>query len=173
MKKRSVVAAITGIAMFATAAFAAVTFDPATGLGFVGKGDVQTLLGLSNSQMQAVHTDVTFRYDATEAYTVTVEFDTGNPDQPRSLKHHVITKEKSSTVSASIAASSRKTGQWTGWNLTGFGVITETGDPLPSVGDECPNGNLGTCVVTAVELDPSSSTGGLYAVYKGNDYPLQ
>ncbi len=39
--------------MFATAIMSAsVTFDPATGTGFVGKGDVQLLFGWNNKQLQ-------------------------------------------------------------------------------------------------------------------------
>lgn len=39
-------------ATLATVAIAAVTFDPVTGTGFVGKGDVQTAFGWNNQQLQ-------------------------------------------------------------------------------------------------------------------------
>jgi hypothetical protein len=39
-------AVFAGLMALATPAMASVTFDPATGTGFVGKGDVQTLFYL-------------------------------------------------------------------------------------------------------------------------------
>lgn len=45
-------AALATLALTIPAANAAVTFDPATGTGFVGKGDVQTALGYNNAQLQ-------------------------------------------------------------------------------------------------------------------------
>jgi hypothetical protein len=48
------------LALTAQAASASVTFDPLTGNGFVGKGDVQTAFGWSNATMQTNHTSITF-----------------------------------------------------------------------------------------------------------------
>ena len=45
-------AALATLALTIPAAHAAVTFDLATGTGFVGKGDVQTALGYNNAQLQ-------------------------------------------------------------------------------------------------------------------------
>jgi hypothetical protein len=45
-------AALATLALTIPAANAAVTFDPATGTGFVGKGDVQSALGYNNTQLQ-------------------------------------------------------------------------------------------------------------------------
>ena len=148
------------MALVSTAAWATVTFDSSTGVGFVGKGDVQVPFGWNNAKAQQQANNVTFNYDSTSTYDVTIEFSTGNPDHPKSIEDHVVTQEKSSTVAASVASDPRKTGQYTGWNLRGFGVTTTTGDAVPTVGDSCPNGDLGDCVVTAVT--PVSSTGGLY-----------
>jgi opacity protein-like surface antigen len=50
--KRSIIAAVATVAVFATAAFAEVVFDSLEGTGFVGKGDVQLALGLNNKQLQ-------------------------------------------------------------------------------------------------------------------------
>ena len=43
-------------------------FDPATGTGFAGKGDVQLVLGLNNAQLQSQAASLTF---ATESTSVT------------------------------------------------------------------------------------------------------
>ena len=48
MNKIRVLAAIAALAV-STAALATVTFDPATGIGFVGKGDVQLAFGWNNA----------------------------------------------------------------------------------------------------------------------------
>ena len=45
-------AALATLALTIPAANAAVTFDPVTGTGFVGKGDVQNVLGYNNSHLQ-------------------------------------------------------------------------------------------------------------------------
>lgn len=48
----STATAAVAVSLAAAPAMAAVTFDPATGKGFVGKGDVQLALGWNNSQLQ-------------------------------------------------------------------------------------------------------------------------
>ena len=62
MKK--MIAALFAMAL-ATTAQAAVTFDPETGTGFVGKGDVQVAFGWNNAQFQANATGLSFAYVAT------------------------------------------------------------------------------------------------------------
>jgi hypothetical protein len=52
---------------------------------------------------------VSFSCDATETYAVTIEFDTGNPDIPRSINHHIVTKQKSTSVVATIQSDPRRT----------------------------------------------------------------
>lgn len=43
---------MVGSSTFIPAANAAVQFDPVSGTGFVGKGDVQTFFGWNNQQLQ-------------------------------------------------------------------------------------------------------------------------
>ena len=64
------IAAIATPLAFASSANAAVTVD-GDGIGFIGKGDVQTALGYNNAQMQANATKLTFTtsQDATQAVT--------------------------------------------------------------------------------------------------------
>ncbi len=57
--------------------FASVTFDPTTGAGFVGKGDVQTAFGWNNQALQANAADVTFSYNAVDTYSATCSWITG------------------------------------------------------------------------------------------------
>ncbi|MDQ4001232.1 MAG: hypothetical protein M3283_09585 [Actinomycetota bacterium] len=124
---------------------------------------MQLVYGWNNQALQNKASGVTFTYDASETYDVTIEFDTGNPDRPRSIQHHTATQNKSTTVNSSIAYEPRTRNQITGFNLLGLGSTSTSGDQIPQVGDSCPNGNVGTCVVTDVQL--ASSTGGLYVHY--------
>jgi hypothetical protein len=154
--------ALVAMLVGAGAVFAAVTFNPANGTGFVGKGDVQLAFNWNNNQLQQNAKDVTFSYNSTDTYDVTEEFDTGNPDKPKSINHHIITQDKSTTVNSSVTYDPRVRNQITGFNLTGKGTTTTSGS-IPQVGDSCPNGF--NCVVTDVQL--VSSSGGLYAKYGG------
>ena len=72
--RKLTLAAVLAAATISTAAFASVTYDPASG-GFV-KGDVQTLLGFNNAQMNNGASGVTFTYDVT-AVPITCEWITG------------------------------------------------------------------------------------------------
>ena len=156
--------ALVAVLVAAGAVYAAVTFDTSTGKGFAGKGDVQLAFGWNNAQLQKNASGVTFSYNSTDTYDVTIEFDSGNPDNPRSIQHHTVTQNKSTTVNSSVAYDPRVKNQITGFNLKGFGATTVTGDQIPQVGDSCSNGF--NCVVTDVQL--ASSSGGLYANYGGS-----
>jgi hypothetical protein len=82
---RKVIIGIMAVAMLAiipAAASASVTYDAATGKGFVGKGDVQTAYGWNNAALQANAAGVTFAFsqpieqsvsqDATQSLTQSV-----------------------------------------------------------------------------------------------------
>jgi hypothetical protein len=62
---------------------------------------------------------------------------------------------------------SRRTGQYTGWNLNGFGATTTIGGDLPVDGGYCPGGVLNDGTISNVQ--EGSSTGGLYAAYLGDE----
>ena len=158
-------ATLAMLAVAAGAALASVTFDVATGKGFVGKGDVQLAFGWNNAKLQAQAGNVSFNYtqvDATD-YEVVCEFDTGT----RHVVHHVQTTHKSlsDALSYDVTKANRQNpqGDVTGFNLTGATNVQQTasGDPIPSVGDGCP-GNSGLGAITGVTVTSSSSTGGLY-----------
>jgi len=110
-------------------AFAAVVFDPETGTGFVGKGDVQTVLGLNNAQMQAQAPNLVFTYETTDTYQVINAWATGNAVNPVSLNYHTATVTTSIGVNNSVIYDSRKNsqGQVTGFNMTGYGTVVVDG----------------------------------------------
>jgi hypothetical protein len=107
-------AAVTGIAS------ASVTVDPTTGIGFVGKGDVQTALGLNNAQMQAQANSLAFTYVKTDTYEIVNAWATGNPNNPVSLNSHTVTVTTTVQVNDVIGYDPRHQNQVTGFNLTGF-----------------------------------------------------
>jgi hypothetical protein len=123
-------------------ALASVTFNPTTGVGFVGKGDVQTALGLNNAQMQALITAnlttsglIAFTYQSVDTYEVINAWATGNPDNPVSLSSHLQTVTTTVSVNSVIAFDPRKVNgqqQYTGFNLTGFGEENIEGE-IPTV----------------------------------------
>ena len=169
-KSAALVAGLVAALVVVGSALAAVTFNPETGEGFVGKGDVQTALNFKNAQMQAAHKEVTFKYVATATYAFDCEWWTG-PEH--NLKRHETTLEAQTNVNASVASDSRKTGQWTGWNLLGY---PDGGGPTPVAqptdADCGAEGNeMKSIVPGSVELIGTS--GGLVAVYGEQDYPLQ
>lgn len=150
---------------FAGVAAATVTFDPSSGNGFVGKGDVQTAFGWNNATAQAQANNVSFSMSQVTStdYAVTCEWDTGTIH----LVHHVQTTQHSvsDTLAYDVTKANRSNpqGSLTGYNLTGLGTGTTTpsGDPIPAVGEDCP-GNSGLGPITDVEIASSSSVGGLY-----------
>jgi hypothetical protein len=134
---------------------------------FVGKGEVQELLGVNNATMQLLHTSVTFEYDVTTEVSFACEWWTG-PERNRT--YHTNTKTETVAVNALVASTSRKTGQWTGWTLT---------DGLPTAGGavevtDADCGAEGNAMKSLVEgsVVTGATTGGLYAVVEGQRYLL-
>jgi hypothetical protein len=147
---------------------ALVTFDATTGTGFVGKGDVQLAFGWNNAQLQSNAAGLSFAYAATETVEYVCEWTTG-PEHNR--KTHRVSRDRTQSVSASVAFEARRQNQITGFTLNGFGgTPVVSGDEVPSLGDPCP-GNPGTgAVVTSVE--EIESTGGLVVSFGGTSVPL-
>jgi len=157
MKIRSLlpVAALVAVTPFliSAPASAAVTFDAGTGVGFVGKGDVQLALGLNNAQIQ--NTPVAFSYSSTSvaSTTWTCDRDAGPQTQERANTTTTTTQGVVSTVA-------RVKNQITGYNLTGFSagssVVTE--HEGPAIGS-CPTG---WTAIDLVEGEPEVIGGGLF-----------
>jgi hypothetical protein len=147
-------------------ALATVTFDPATGIGFVGKGDIQIAYGWNNAQLQANAAGLSFTWVGTATYDATCEF-TNLQGNPKESVTHTAIHTTTTAVNDTIAYESRKNSQGaiTGFNLTGFGTVSESGDPIPSVGDYCPGGNVGDG--RYISVVKTSDTFALNAVYDG------
>ena len=166
MMKKSILAAAAATALISTAAFASVTFDSNSGNGFVGKGDIQVLYGWNNAQAQSNAKLVSFGYDATDTYDVDCYWETATGNGK--IVVHDITVPRHTRVSSSIMSDPRKTGQYTGYNLSGFGTTTTEGT-VPVIGGTCP-GQSNVATITGVTL--TGSTGGLSVTFNGVTYPL-
>jgi hypothetical protein len=160
IKKIAPVAAVAFVATmlvggfsFTTIAYAAVTFDPESGKGFVGKGDVQEVLGWNNKQLQQGASSLEFTFVSETVSEVSWEC-TNDRNENIQERERTTTTETSGVVS-SIA---RERNQITGFNLDGF-KSTETGDPVtegPQV-NSCPSGPWS---LTTAAGDPDVSTTG-------------
>ena len=163
IKKLSLGAA--ACAAVTVAAYATVTYNLATGVGFVGKGDLQTPWGWNNAALQANAEGVDFYYAAssTNSYSAVCEFTTGE-GTPGQRTHQVTHKtDVVAAVNASVAHETRKNGPGmvTGFNLTGLGATTTTSSgTIPVVGDPCPGNEGHDGIWTSVTLLSASSTGG-------------
>ena len=158
-------AAVTAVGG-ASAASAAVTFDPATGSGFVGKGDVQYTFGWNNAKLQSNAGTVDFRYESAQDYEVICEFDTeqGGRDGVRSVVQHVARQELASSLSRDVTTVTRKNSQGdvNGFKLSAEGDAIVIGGALPEVGGECKSGkgNSFNDRITSV-VPVGEATGGL------------
>ena len=155
---------------FAGVASATVTFNPATGTGFVGKGDVQLAFGWNNQALQANASGVTFTYNATDTYSATCSFVTGAGT--RGEQTHNVDIPRHTSVNSAIQYDARTHKQIDGFNLTGLGATTTDGT-VPVVGEACVandggvNQNGTWSAVTLV-----SSTGGLFVNFGANSVQL-
>jgi|SRR5215217_6289752 len=118
------------------AAFAAVTFDPTTGTGFVGKGDVQTALGWNNKQLQDNAGSLEFTFVSTTV-TETSWICTNDRNENTQERERTTTTDTTGVVS-SVA---RERNQITGFNLMGFeGTPTTTSSTEGPKLNSCPEG---------------------------------
>lgn len=147
----------------------AVTFDAATGTGFVGKGDVQLAFGWNNAQLQANASALVFSYSKTESFEAVCTWTTG--EGTRGEKTHNVSHTTTTDVNSTVAHDARKNSQnqITGFNLTGFGAPSAAGE-IPEVGGACP-GNQGHGG-TWSSVTSTGSTGGLYVNYGGSSVLL-
>lgn len=160
---KSAVAVLATVA--AAAAFAAVTFDPTSGSGFVGKGDVQLAFGWNNKQLQDNASFVSFSTEQTTQYAVTCEWETETGGKNSKIIDHAVTIKKTRNVQGAVNADPRAgKSQFTGFNLHGYGPVTEAGGVVPQVGESCPMAHA-SAEVTAVTATSSPLT--LSAVYGG------
>src|SRR5215212_6865659 len=114
--------ALALVVIGAGVALAVVTFDPATGMGFVGKGDVQLAFGWNNQQLQTNAGSVTFR-----ALTETVEDSTWTCDRDAGPQIQERTRTRRAAIQSVVGSIARERNQINGFNLIGYsGTPTET-----------------------------------------------
>ena len=159
---------LAGPAVAAIACAALASVSVFNGVGFVGKGDVQTAFGWNNPQLQSNAGGVTFTYNSKDTYDVECEWTTttGGPN-PKIILHDIIVP-KHTSIKATVAYDARTMKQITGFNLNGYGQTVTVGT-VPVVGGTCPGGSQ-LAVITAVQL--TSSTGGLYVNFGNTSVPL-
>jgi hypothetical protein len=164
------VACGTGSEGIGSSQSALVTFDSATGTGFVGKGDVQLAFGWNNATLQKNANDLTFTYDATVTYDVSCEWTTGPAGKE---KVHTVIHEKYGSISSAVEYEARRANQVNGFNLLGYDAsgLVVTGDALPAVGDPCPGYPGNEKAVSDVEV--VGTTGGLYVSHGSQTALLQ
>jgi hypothetical protein len=171
-------------------AFASVTYDPSTGAGFVGKGDVQTAFGWNNATLQKNAGSVTFTYATKATYDVTCEWNTytnGNVNHEVKTIHHENTEGLTIASTAVFASSTRtnRNGDVTGFNLLGYAGVAPSGGDVPVVGDAtfCNAHDMGPLenpqtdshdgsYVTQVTLVEGSESAGLFVNYGDQSVPL-
>jgi hypothetical protein len=162
MKK--IIIAVAAAALASTAAYAVADISVTNGVatGFVGKGDVQTIFNLKNAQMQPLHSTVVFDLDLeVSGGSYVCEWTTG--EGTKGQKDHTVTKKMKGSLTASLVSDGKKTGQWTGWHITGGDLVT-SGEGLKEVGDSClGNGAEGEVIAVTPADGTAGTTGGLYA----------
>jgi hypothetical protein len=145
-------------------AFAAVTFDPDTGIGFVGKGDVQLALGWNNKQLQDGAGSVEFAYEGT--VVTAVSWECTNSSNEKTQQRAFTTTTTTEGVVSSVA---RERNQITGFNLTGYdGDATTSSTTDGPALNSCPSGPW-SLTTPAGDPEVISETGELSV----NGTPLQ
>jgi hypothetical protein len=140
MKNIKLVLGVAVCLAVAGVAYATVTIDLESGIGFVGKGDVQTIFGWNNSQLQANADSVQFRVEKVVVTQQSWECANVNNEaiQVRALT-------ATTTIGGMVSSVGRKMNQITGFNLLGWDENgkTETtytaGNTLNSCPDDNPN----------------------------------
>jgi hypothetical protein len=104
--------------VLAVPAFAAVTFNPSTMTGSVGKGDVQLAFGWNNKQMQQNQNGVGFVYESKKTYVQSCVLETKKNDVHKDFS-------KTAAIAADVSYDTRQKNQMVGFNLTGADVVSD------------------------------------------------
>jgi hypothetical protein len=161
-----VAAMLVGAFSFTTAAYAAVTFDPDTGTGFVGKGDVQQVFDWNNKQLQQNAESVEFRA-ISEVVTEVSWICTNNKNENIQEREETTT----TTIQGLVDSIARERNQITGFNLNGYSgdgpeeSSTTDGPPLNS----CPSGPW-SLTTPAGDPEEVSSTSSLEVSKDGTNW---
>lgn len=165
---RVLLVALLMVGLSAGAASAAVTFDLETGTGFVGKGDVQSLMGWNNRELQNNAAGIGFRYIEAVQYDVFCEVEV---QQGRTTELIQVDQNVVSNVRAQVSYDARTKNQISGFILLGADFNGGGNqDTPPAVGQACSaRGTDGTIVrVEVVRGGP----GELFLVYEDIRYPI-
>jgi hypothetical protein len=141
-------------------AYALVTFDSQTGMGFSGKGDVQLACGFNNAALQAWGNGG-FRASSSSTVVTEVEWTCTN-----SINENIQERERVTTASSSVqgvvSAVARVKNQTTGYNLNGYvGTPTVTGPTVSTEGPQvnsCPSGPWSLTTPAGAPVVVSSET---------------
>lgn len=153
LRKTGITLAVAAVAALgsAGAANAAVTFDPATGEGFVGKGDVQLAFGWNNKALNENAAAVGFESDVVSEVSWVCTKDNGNTQE----------RERTTTTEGLVAHVTRDNKrQITGFTLTGYSGSTTTSSDGPKL-NTCPD----KWELTVPAGDPEIVGGGLYVLH--------
>lgn len=121
-------------ASLTTSINAAVTYD-SDGIGFVGKGDIQTVFDWNNSQLQENAAKLHFRFISAGTASWVCEWWTG-PENNR--KYHAVEASVSTSVDAQAAIDPRKNskGMITGFSLNGLIPGADTSNEIGYCGGQ-------------------------------------
>ena len=130
MKRITKIIALAAIALFATTAVASTSVSVTDGVGFVGKGDVQTALGYANdAAIQQAVKEGKIKFIG-GGYTLTTDKDTSWTCSDGSTQHHHFYTETIASGTVNAVARVNGQGKFTnGWDITGIttGIPTTTG----------------------------------------------
>jgi hypothetical protein len=157
--KRMTIATAVAVTFAAAAAFAAVTFDPATGTGFVGKGDVQTVFGWNNKALQDNADYVDFRYNSvTEA-----SWQCSRPHPSQEGEEIVQNRNRTTSVQGVLTTVARDNSRGKDGPVTGFYLNGWEGDPVSDTEgpafESCPADPSGFTLVPGSTVVVESGTG--------------
>ena len=132
--------ALAALTLFVGNSLASVTVDPATGTGFVGKGDVQLVAGWNNKALQDNANLVDFRVNALSetSWTCTKVVELGNGGIKEIVQQRNQTTSTQGVLTTVARDNSKgKDGPVTGFYLNGFDGPENTVVDGPAVGS-CP-----------------------------------
>jgi hypothetical protein len=152
MRTKTWVAAIAATAIglsISGQANAEVIIDPDSGIGFVGKGDVQLFYGWSNKEVNAQAANVTFHTQIQQKTDHTWSCLNSNNDKTNERDKTTTTIEKSVITTVTRENKSK---QVTGFKLTGFSATTTNSESSNGQAPgTCPVGS--TLVAGSYEID--------------------
>jgi hypothetical protein len=152
------VAAVGAVLLSATMAFATVTFDANSGVGFVGKGDVQMSFGWNNAQLQSRASSLSFDYIDHRRFDFTCVWTSGND---RHQVTHAVDQFRTSHLNNSVAYEARSQKQVSGFILNGYSSTSGNSvDPLTLCHMDNGEATVENLVITGVGLQLIVTYGG-------------